>query len=99
MTELQKLSNAYEKRFPSVKHLDIKEDHLGNKRFKASFSINNKQKTKRFGLVGAQTWYDGCEESKRNSYRARASKIKNKAGEHTYEVPGTANSFAYWILW
>lgn len=57
-----------------------------------------------FGYKGpngevAQTYFDGASEEKRNAYRARASKIKNKAGELTYQIPYTPNMLAYHFLW
>lgn len=52
-----------------------------------------------FGLSGSFTYADGASEQKRNAYRARASKMKNKQGEYTYKIPYTKNYLAYWLLW
>jgi hypothetical protein len=52
-----------------------------------------------FGDPRATTFADGASEKKRKSYRARASKIKNKAGEFTYNKRITANFLAYHLLW
>ena len=90
---------AYKKRFPSVKNLIISESMLPDKRLTASFDIGGEHKIVNFGLRGAYTYADGAPEQKRDSYRARASKIRNKSGRSTYMIPGTANSFAYWLLW
>lgn len=84
--------------------------HL-TKRFTAEFEIDGKARRVNFGQVGAKTYSDvpkaGREMpdfdmemfKKRMSYMARASKITNSSGEYTYKIPGTANSFAFWILW
>lgn len=52
-----------------------------------------------FGSDVSNTFLEGASEQKRNAYRARASKIKNKQGQFTYKIPGTANYYAYNILW
>ena len=36
---------------------------------------------------------------RRKSYKARASKIKNKNGQLTYKMKSAANYWAYHILW
>lgn len=38
-------------------------------------------------------------QQKRSAYRARASKIRNKEGQYTYEIRNTPNYLAYNILW
>jgi hypothetical protein len=52
-----------------------------------------------FGARGSQTYLEGASESKRKAYQARASKIKNKAGEFTYQKKYTPNFLSYWVLW
>lgn len=89
----------YKKRFPQVANLILQPSRVGNKRLTAMFDIGGKRKMVNFGLRGAVTYADGASKKKRDSYRARASKIKNKKGQFTYLLPGTANSFAYWLLW
>lgn len=96
---MNKKIKEYEKRFPSVSKLSIVEANECNKRFKATFTMKNKQYTVRFGQIGAFTYFDGAPKEKMLSYRARASKITNKKNEYTYKKAGTANSLAYWILW
>lgn len=96
---LESRARAYMKRFPAVRNLVIKPAKVNGKRFTAVFDLRGKKITKHFGLAGAYTWFDGAPVEKRNSYRARASKITNKRGQYTYKIAGTSNSLAYWILW
>ena len=67
-----------------------------NKRFA---HISKEGKITNFGDPNANTFYDGASQEKRKSYKARASKIKNKQGEYTYKKKGTANYLAYNVLW
>lgn len=67
-----------------------------NKRFTYTTETGKKI---HFGDPNAVTFIDGADENKRKSYRARASKIKNKQGQYTYEVYPTANWMAYNLLW
>lgn len=97
--KLKSKARAYMRKFPTVKNLLIYASKVKNKRFTADFYIGGKRKIKHFGLSGAYTWFDGAPRSKRDSYRARASKITNKRGQYTYKIAGTSNSFAYFILW
>ena len=85
--------------FPVVTQLRITNSNRKNKRFRADFVMNGQHRVVHFGLKNAQTYFDGASKKKRDSYLARASKIKNKKGEYTHSQPGTANSFAYHILW
>jgi hypothetical protein len=94
---LARKAAKYVNRFPVVKDLVITEIK-GNRRFKAVFKMHNRVHTVQFG-TSYDTYFDRKDKVKRDSYRARASKIKNGDGEYTYMKPGTANSFAYWILW
>jgi hypothetical protein len=87
------------KRFPQVKNLIIYKSTRAGKRFTAEFDLAGVYHRVHFGLAGAFTWFDGAPATKRDSYRARASKIKNAQGRYTYKIAGTANSFAYYILW
>lgn len=96
---IERKISAYRRKFPSVKDLHVVKSDRPGKRLKATFTLNGKLKTVHFGLHGAVTWADGAPREKRDSYRARASRIKNAAGRNTYLIPGTANSFAYWVLW
>lgn len=96
---ISKNIGKYRRLFPSVKNLHISPSSSPNKRLKAEFIMNGRPYIVHFGLKGAYTYADGAPISKRDSYRARASKITNAKGEYTYKIPGTANSFAYHLLW
>ena len=98
MSLRSKIKN-YTRLFPRVKNLIIYKSTRAGKRFTAEFDLAGRHRMVHFGLAGAFTWFDGAEKTKRDSYRARASKIKNAAGKYTYKIAGTANSFAYHILW
>ena len=50
-----------------------------------------------FGAKNSQTFIEGASEQKRDSYRARASKITNKEGQYTYKIKYTPNFLAYWF--
>jgi hypothetical protein len=89
----------YEKRFPQVKNLVLSVSTASGKRLTATFVLHGQKCMVHFGLKGAYTYSDGAPPEKRDSYKARASKITNAKGEYTYMIPGTANSFAYWLLW
>ena len=93
------MAARYKRRFPQISELKITNSKRAGKRFCAKFTLNGVRRTVHFGLDGAYTYYDGASPEKRNSYLARASKIKNASGKYTYLIPGTANSFAYWLLW
>lgn len=88
----------YQRRFKNITDLVVQEINKV-KRYKATFKLHGKPKSVRFGQINAYTFLDGADQKKRNSYRARASKIKNNAGQYTYLIGGTANSLAYWLLW
>jgi hypothetical protein len=99
-SKLNKKINAYMRRFPAVKNLTIVKSKVKNKRLCAIFILKGKNYNINFGLDTATTYYDDPTlKEKRKSYIARASKITNKKGQYTYKIPGTANSFAYYILW
>jgi hypothetical protein len=42
---------------------------------------------------------DHLDKDRRDNYRARASKIRDKDGKLTYNNPESANFYAYWVLW
>jgi hypothetical protein len=61
-----------------------------------------------FGLKGYQHYkdklgyyksLDHLDKQRRDRYRARASKIKNKKGELTYKDKNTSNYWAFHYLW
>ena len=49
--------------------------------------------------LGYYKHLDHNDMKRRNSYRGRASGIKNKKGEYTYTDKNTANYWAYRTLW
>ena len=77
----------YTERFPYVTEMYITKSNRKNKRFKAKFILYGKHKVVHFGLLGAKTYFDGASKKKRDSYLARARKIKNKEGNYTYNLP------------
>lgn len=89
----------YMRLFPSVTDLQIYPSNRKGKRFTAEFTKGGKRQRVHFGQDTAHTYYDGASLEKRRGYRARASKITDKYGRYTYMRPGSANSFAYHILW
>lgn len=95
----QEQADKYMQIFPEVRNLVIKPSTRVGKRFRAEFIMDGKKQTVFFGQPGAVTYFDSPNEAKRNGFRSRASKIKDKAGEYTYNKPGTANSFSYNLLW
>jgi len=92
-------TQEYTRLFPSVTGLQVETSNRAGKRLVATFTLGGKRHTVHFGDASAYTWADGAPKSKRDSYRARASRITNGAGQYTYRIAGTANSFAYHILW
>jgi hypothetical protein len=52
-----------------------------------------------FGDKNSTTYLEGASDEKRDAYRARASKIKNKDGQYTYLIKYTPNYLAYHVLW
>ena len=98
--KLKRRITAYKKIFPTVKNLKIGPSSAKNKRFCATFTLKGENKKVNFGLDTATTYFDDPSlKTKRYAYLARASKITNKDGKFTYKIAGTANSFAYYILW
>ena len=67
-----------------------------NKRFKA---LLNNNKWVHFGQSGEHAFVDHGDRKRRTAYRRRAEGIKNKKGQKTYLIPGTANFLAYNLLW
>lgn len=96
--------SKYRRKFNIAEYKTIKlsPSNSPNKRF-ALYEDNHKIAS--FGFKGAQTFIDLKEdepeeaEEKRWRYVKRASKIKNKEGQYTYNKKYTPNSLAYWILW
>lgn len=100
----------YSHLFPEIKNLAITRSERKDKRFTAHFTIRGTSRKINFGQPGAYTYYDwilegrpadiaSAMEVKRAGYRARAAEIRNGEGKRTAMVPGTANSFAFWLLW
>jgi Family of unknown function (DUF5754) len=96
---MERKIREYERRFPRVTKLQVRPSRKAEKRFRAEFLFDGQARAVDFGLRGATTYFDGAPRKKQKSYQARASKITNAAGQYTYKLPGTANSFSYWLLW
>jgi hypothetical protein len=104
----EKNARLYSQAFPEVRRLRVRRADSPTKRFTAEFEMGGRAHKVNFGQPGATTYSDIPEAQrehdidawkKRIGYMARASKITNSRGELTYKVPGTANSFSFWILW
>lgn len=91
--------SKYTRKFPQVKHLKIENSKRAEKRFVARFELGGKRKTVHFGLKGGSTYIDHRDKKIRTAWRARHSKIKLADGRYAYMVAGTAESFAYHLLW
>jgi ribosomal protein L24E len=52
-----------------------------------------------FGSDVGQTFLDHKDESIRASWRARHSKIKNKAGEYVYKLKSSPSYWSWNLLW
>lgn len=91
--------SKYKQLFPQVKQLLVKPSNKKDKRLVATFILDGDIHTVHFGQKGAFTYADGATIKKRDSYRARASKITNADNQYTYNIPGTANSLSYYLLW
>jgi hypothetical protein len=63
------------------------------------FKIKYNGKWVNFGQKGEHAFIDHNDVKRQKSYHARAAGIRNKAGELTYKIPGTANYYSYWLLW
>lgn len=50
-------------------------------------------------LIGDYSEYDHGDKKRREAYRARHSKIKNKSGDYVYKIPFTPAFFSYYLLW
>ena len=52
-----------------------------------------------FGSKSGSTYIDHHDSIKRKNWRARHSKIKNKAGQYVYLDPYSPSYWSYHILW
>lgn len=93
------LAKRYMRMFPAVTDLTIGPSNRINKRYRADFMMDGKWRIVHFGQLGAVTYLDRRDSRKKNAYQSRASKIRDKSGEVTYNKAGTANSFSYNLLW
>lgn len=97
--KLQRKAAKYMREFPTVKNLHIVQNPKGSsRRFTATFDMKGDNYRVHFG-TSYDTYFDGAPKTKRDSYRARASKITNRNGKFTFRIAGTKNSLAYHILW
>ena len=92
------LVNQVIKRITKLRLDDIEEVKLSNRPNKKLMVLIN-DKWVHFGQKHSITFIEGADEKKRDSYRARASKITRKNGEYTYQIFPTANFLSYHLLW
>ena len=52
-----------------------------------------------FGSDVGETFLDHKDEQKRDAWRARHTKIKNKAGEYVYKLKNSPSYWSYMLLW
>ena len=90
---------SYMRNFPSVTELTVTPSKNQKKRFRAIYLLNGELRTTTFGSRYGVTHIDGADDKRRDNYRKRAMHIKNRNGDRTYRIPGSANSFSYWLLW
>lgn len=90
--------------------LKFKKSSRKNKKYDVYVYIDDKLKKISFGDNRMQQWKDQTplklyshmdhnDPKRRKQYRARASKIKNKKGEYTFNKPEYANYWSYNYLW
>ena len=60
---------------------------------------DGKPKLIHFGDSRYEDFTQHKDKKRRESYRKRASKIKNKKGEYTYKLKDTPNYWSYNYLW
>lgn len=81
-----------------------------NKKYRVEFNLNNQLVSLDFGDKRYQQYRDSTplklysnldhyDKKRRERYRARASKIRNKQGEFTYRNPMSPNYWSYFYLW
>lgn len=76
-----------------MKLLSIKPSTAKNKKYTATFNVDDKEKRVHFGYAGSKTFLDHGDEKKRLAYVARHSKNEN------FNDPLSAGSLARWINW
>jgi len=76
-----------------MKLLSIKPSTAKNKKYTATFLINDKEKTVHFGYAGSKTFLDHGDEKKKDAYLARHKKNEN------WNDPLTPASLARYINW
>jgi hypothetical protein len=69
--------------------------NVKNKRF---YIIYNNKKI-HFGSSVGRTFIDHYDEQKREAWRARHSKIKNKEGLYVYKIKTSPSFWAFNLLW
>ena len=74
---------------------DLQYSNVGDKRF---YVIYNSKKIN-FGSKKGQAFIDHKDEKKRDAWRARHSKIKNKKGELVYKLKTSSSFWSWHILW
>ena len=80
---------------------------VSDRKDKKYYAIVNKKRVY-FGNRDYQHYHDKLghykelnheDKPRRSNYRKRAAGITNSRGQKTYAIPGTANWFAYHVLW
>ena len=91
---------------PDFEKLKAKAKELGAKSLDYSSRKNNKYmvtlpsgKKVHFGHKGYEDYTIHGDADRRDKYRTRATKIKNKKGELTYNNPESPNFWAIKLLW
>lgn len=79
-----------------IEKLIIKNNSKGDKRLVAEIFIKNKNKplVRRFGSATGFTFYDGADETTRENYLKRHSKLNENWNDIT-----TAGALSRWVLW
>ena len=89
----------------TIQTLEKKSKKYGAKDFVKSWRKGKKwavlynDKWIHFGALGYQDYTQHKDKKRRENYRARASKIKNKEGKLTFKNKNSANFWAYHLLW
>ena len=83
-----------------LKELDVPYTYIGlSTRPNKKIMVVIDGKTIHYGAKTSTTFIEGASEEKRKAYQARASKIKNKNGQYTYNLKYTPNFLAFHTLW
>ena len=70
-----------------------------SKRQGKKYIVEYQGKNIHFGSDVGETFLDHKDEQKRDAWRARHTKIKNKAGEYVYKLKNSPSYWSYMLLW